>query len=168
MNDCGSEQIKFCIRTDVNEDIERDIVSIKFVEAFITVNINLEGNFEIQSIALGESGDANTWVIRYQKRYACSLLQDVVSTELNNCPIMEMICVLVSMTKDGCFCARAWVLLSISLPHMVSVVEGSLLAYAGEICLEDQKATPQECENSLEILTLCTVVNTNESSISTK
>ena len=68
-NDFGSGQIKFCIRTDVNEDIEGDIESINFVKAFITVNINLDGNFEIQPVVIQENTDLSEKVLDAFEKY---------------------------------------------------------------------------------------------------
>eukprot|EP00592_Proboscia_alata_P025723 CAMPEP_0194443312 /NCGR_PEP_ID=MMETSP0176-20130528/126632_1 /TAXON_ID=216777 /ORGANISM="Proboscia alata, Strain PI-D3" /LENGTH=979 /DNA_ID=CAMNT_0039269539 /DNA_START=429 /DNA_END=3368 /DNA_ORIENTATION=+ len=68
-NDSGSGQIKFCIRTDVNEDIEGDIESVNFVKAFITVNINLDGNFDIQPVVIEENTDLSEKVLDAFEKY---------------------------------------------------------------------------------------------------
>ena len=62
-NDSESGQIKFCIRTDINNDIEGHIKSIKFVKASITVNINLDGNFEIQPVVIQENTDLRCLIL---------------------------------------------------------------------------------------------------------
>lgn len=83
VNEAKEGAIKFCVRTDVNENIDGEQLSINFVKAFITVNIFLDGNFELD-VAVDENTELSEQVVdAFEKYYSVFAHQCDPVTALN-------------------------------------------------------------------------------------
>ena len=58
--------IKFCIRTDLNENVDGEQLSINFVKAFITVNIFIDGDVNASLNGTESRTDVRTKVVYIQ------------------------------------------------------------------------------------------------------
>lgn len=54
VNESNGGTIRFCVRTDVMELVDGVIDSVNFVKARVSIDIDLDGNFEVQPILLTE------------------------------------------------------------------------------------------------------------------
>lgn len=54
VNESNGGSIRFCVRTDVMELVDGEVDSVNFVKARVAIEIDLDGNFEIQPILLTE------------------------------------------------------------------------------------------------------------------
>jgi len=103
VNPTGSGQIKYCIRTDVTEDIGGELLSVNYVQAFVTVNVFLDGNFVMDAEVDEDITLSEKVVDAFEKYYSVYAHQCDPETALNTNRIISQgehlgICIMSAFT----------------------------------------------------------------------